>query len=194
MFPESKTEGVAATAVRLAELGPVLVFTGQARWVPSMAKAILLAFGPDEPFYPWPATEWRLFEAVCKEELGDNPFELAAARVGVICHSNKLPPQIRISIEKLMAKCPPRIIVATTTLGQGVNIGISSVIVATTSIGQSKISKRDFWNICGRAGRAFVDSEGKVLFAIDMTGKPWQVRNAKATAKEYFNAALLRCV
>ncbi|MBK8753950.1 MAG: DEAD/DEAH box helicase [Candidatus Competibacteraceae bacterium] len=191
MFPESKTEGVAATAVRLAELGPVLVFTGQARWVPSMAKAILLAFGPDEPFYPWPATEWRLFEAVCKEELGDNPFELAAARVGVICHSNKLPPQIRISIEKLMAKCPPRIIVATTTLGQGVNIGISSVIVATTSIGQSKISKRDFWNICGRAGRAFVDSEGKVLFAIDMTGKPWQVRNAKAAAKEYFNAALL---
>ncbi|MBK8536382.1 MAG: hypothetical protein IPL59_15395 [Candidatus Competibacteraceae bacterium] len=65
------------------------------------------------------------------------------------------------------------------------------MIVATTSIGQSKISKRDFWNICGRAGRAFVDSEGKVLFAIDMTGKPWQVRNAKAAAKEYFNAALL---
>ena len=115
MFPESKTEGVAATAGRLAELGPVLVFTGQARWVPSMAKAILLAFGPDEPFYPWPATEWRLFEAVCKEELGDNPFELAAARVGVICHSNKLPPQIRISIEKLMAKCPPRIIAVSYT-------------------------------------------------------------------------------
>jgi hypothetical protein len=191
MFPESKTEGVAATAVRLAELGPVLVFAGQARWVPSMARAILVALGSDAPVHPWPGTEWAVLDAVCKEELGDDSFELTAARVGVICHSNKLPPQVRISIEKLMAKCPPRIIVATTTLGQGVNIGISSVIVATTSIGQSKISKRDFWNICGRAGRAFVDGEGKVLFAIDATRSAWEVRNDEAIAASYFDIAHL---
>ena len=186
-FPASKTEAVAATAARLAELGPVLIFAGQARWVSSMANAVLLAFGSHAPVHPWPETEWRLLEAVCKEELGDECFELAAARVGVICHSNKLPPQVRISVEKLMAKCPPRIIVATTTLGQGVNIGISSVIVATTSIGQSQITKRDFWNICGRAGRAFVDGEGKVLFAIKMTGTPLQVRKAERAAKSYFD-------
>lgn len=190
-FPKNKTEAVAATAARLAELGPVLIFAGQARWVSSMAEAVLLAFGPDAPIHPWPATEWRLFEAVCKEELGDNSFEIAAARVGIICHSNKLPPQVRISVEKLMAKSQPRIIVATTTLGQGVNIGISSVIVATTSIGQSKISKRDFWNICGRAGRAFVDGEGKILFAIDGTRSAWHVQNDEATAANYFNIAHL---
>jgi len=190
-FPQNKTEVVAATASRLAELGPVLIFAGQARWVSSMAEAVLLAFGPKAPVHPWPETEWRILEAVCQEELGDGSFELAAARVGVICHSNKLPPQVRISVEKLIAKCQPRIIVATTTLGQGVNIGISSVIVATTSIGASPISKRDFWNICGRAGRAFVDGEGKVLFAIDMTGKSWQVRNAENAAKKYFDIAHL---
>lgn len=191
VFPGSKTEAVAATAARLAELGPVLIFAGQARWVPSMAKAVLLAFGSNALSHPWPETEWKLLEAVCKEELGDDSFELAAARVGIICHSNKLPPQVRISTEKLMSRCPPRVIVATTTLGQGVNIGISSVIVATTSIGQAQISKRDFWNICGRAGRAFVDGEGKVLFAMDMTGTPWQVKNAENTAKNYFDIAHL---
>jgi len=191
-FPESKTEAVAATAARLAELGPVLIFAGQARWVPSMAKAVLLAFGSNAPAHPWPETEWGIFEAVCKEELGDGSFELGAARVGVICHSDSLPPQVRISIEKLMAKCAPRVIIATTTLGQGVNIGISSVIVATTSVGQKQvISKRDFWNICGRAGRAFVDGEGKVLFAMDMTGKPWQVNKAEIAAKSYFDLANL---
>lgn len=156
-----------------------------------MAKAVLLAFGLNAPSHPWPETEWKLLEAVCKEELGDGSFELAAARVGVICHSNKLPTQVRISVEKLMAKCSPRIIVATTTLGQGVNIGVSSVIVATTSVGQSQISKRDFWNICGRAGRAFVDGEGKVLFAMDMTREPWQVKKAEAAAKSYFDLANL---
>ncbi len=190
-FPANKTEAVAATAVRLAELGPVLIFAGQARWVSSMAKAVLLAVGQDAPAHQWPETEWKLFEAVCKEELGDDAFELNAARLGVICHSNSLPPQVRISVEKLIAKSPPRIIVATTTLGQGVNIGISSVIIATPSIGQHQISKRDFWNICGRAGRAFVDGEGKVLFAIDMTKESWQVKKSEEAANYYFDRSHL---
>ncbi len=95
---------------------------------------------------------------------------------------------MRISVEKLMAKYPPRIIVATTTLGQGVNIGISSVIVSTTSIGENvRISKRDFWNICGRAGRAFVDGEGKILFAIDGTRSAWHIRNDEEIASGYFD-------
>jgi len=175
-FPRTKTQAVAATAARLAELGPVLIFAGQAQWVPSMARSVLMALGTDAPAHQWPETEWKIFEAVCQEELGENSLELQAARVGVICHSNKLPPQVRILVEKLMAKQPPRIIVATTTLGQGVNIGISSVIVSTTSIGQNlRISKRDFWNICGRAGRAFIDGEGKVLFAIDGTRSKWHI-------------------
>lgn len=190
-FPANKTEAVAATAVRLTEIGPVLIFAGQARWVPSMAKAALLAIGQGGSTHPWPETEWKIFEAICKEELGDDAFELVAARLGVICHSNSLPPQVRISVEKLIAKHPPRIIVATTTLGQGVNIGISSVIIATPSIGRQQISKRDFWNICGRAGRAFVDGEGKVLFAIDMTKDDWQITKAEKESKYYFDRSQL---
>lgn len=190
-FPANKTEAVAATAVRLAELGPVLIFAGQARWVPSMAKAVLLAIGQGAPAHPWPETEWKIFEAVCKEELGDDSFELKAARFGVICHSNGLPTQMRISVENLIAKYPPKIIVATTTLGQGVNIGISSVIISTPWIGKMKITKRDFWNICGRAGRAFVDGEGKVLFAIDMTKDKWQIRNSEEDSKHYFDRSHL---
>lgn len=191
-FPANKTEAVAATAARLAELGPVLIFAGQAQWVPSMAKAVLLALGQAAPTHPWPETEWKIFEAVCKEEIGDDSPELNAARFGVICHSNKLPPQVRISIEKLIAKYPPKIIIATTTLGQGVNIGISSVIISTPAIGRNtKISKRDFWNICGRAGRAFVDGEGKVLYAIDMTQKDWQITNAEENAEYFFDRSHL---
>jgi hypothetical protein len=192
IFPESKPEAVAATAARLAQLGPVLIFAGQAQWVPSMVRGVLLALGPDAPVHQWPDTEWRLLEAVCKEELGDDSLEIVAARLGVVSHSNKLPPQVRIALEKLMAKHPPKVIVATTTLGQGVNIGITSVIVATTFIGAKlQISKRDFWNICGRAGRAFVDGEGKVLFAIDATRSAWNVQNDEAIAASYFDIAHL---
>ncbi len=192
MFPATKPEAVAATAARLSKLGPVLIFAGQAQWVPSMVRGVLLALGADAPVHKWPDTEWKLFEAVCKEELGDDSLEIQAARLGVISHSKKLPPQVRIALEKLMAKHPPKIIVATTTLGQGVNIGIASVIIATAFIGKKlQISKRDFWNICGRAGRAFVDGEGKVLFAIDATRNAWDVENDEKIAARFFDIAHL---
>jgi hypothetical protein len=51
--------------------------------------------------------------------------------------------------------------------------------------GNNRIPSRDFWNIAGRAGRAFVDTEGKVLYVIDKTGQytDWH----RKLAGEYFN-------
>lgn len=188
-FPNDKNEAVAASAVRLSAVGPVMIFTGRAVSVPTLATAVLLALGETLPVHPWPDHEWRVFEAVCREELEPDSVELRAARSGVICHSNRLTPQVRLAIEHLMRSKPPRIIIATTTLGQGVNVGVSSVIVATPFIGQETIDKRDFWNICGRAGRAFVDGEGKILYAIDDTRERWQVKKDEALAEGYFGGA-----
>jgi RAD3-like DEAD/DEAH box helicase len=168
LFPANKTEAVAATAVRLTKLGPVMIFAGQAQWVPSMARSVLKATATDPSEHSWPQHEWKVFEAVCMEELEPHSIEMEAARRGIICHSNRLTPQVRMAMERLMRAGSPKVIIATTTLGQGVNIGISSVIVSSPYIGHNRaIEKRDFWNICGRAGRAFVDGEGKILYAID---------------------------
>jgi hypothetical protein len=192
LFPKSKTDAVASTAVRLSNLGPVMIFAGQAQWVPSMANAVLQALGISPPAHPWPAHEWKVFEAVCMEELEQGAVELEAARVGIVCHSNRLTTQVRLALEVLMRSHPPKIIIATTTLGQGVNVGISSIIISTPYIGHNlTIDKRDFWNICGRAGRAFVDGEGKILYAIDDTRKPNQIRKDKALADSYFNTSTM---
>ena len=192
VFPANKTGAVAATAVRLSNLGPVMIFAGQAQWVPSMANAVLQALGNDSSIHQWPKYEWKVFEAVCMEELGPGAVELEAARVGVVCHSNRLTTQVRLALEVLMRSHPPKIIIATTTLGQGVNVGISSVIISTPYIGQNlTIDKRDFWNICGRAGRAFVDGEGKILYAIDDTRNRRQIRNDEALARTYFDTSTM---
>lgn len=187
-FPHDKTEAVAASAVRLSGIGPVMIFTGRAVSVPTLTKAVLLALGEEPQDHPWPEHEWRVFESVCQEELVSDAVEVRAARAGVVCHSNRLTPQVRLALEHLMRAEPPKIIIATTTLAQGVNVGISSVIVATPYIGKETIDKRDFWNICGRAGRAFVDGEGKILYAIDDTRKRWQIRKDEELAHSYFNA------
>lgn len=187
-FPNNKYEAVAATAVRLSKLGPVMIFTGKAVSVPTLAKATLLALGEEPDNHQWPDHEWGIFEAICQEELDSNAIEVHAARAGVLCHSDRLTPQVRLAAERLMRAKPPRVIIATTTLAQGVNVGISSVIVATPYIGnKSKINKRDFWNICGRAGRAFVDGEGKILYAIDDTRENWQIKKDEDLARNYFD-------
>lgn len=186
-FPNNKNEAVAATAVRLANVGPVMIFSARATSIAGLAKSVLIALGQSPDKHPWPKTIWKAFEATAEEELPEDAIELKAAKHGVICHSDKLPTQVRLVTERLMRSHPPKIIIASTTLGQGVNIGISSVIVASPYYSEKPIDHRDFWNICGRAGRAFVDGEGKILYAIDETRKDWQIRNDRKLADRYFS-------
>jgi replicative superfamily II helicase len=141
-FPRNKYEAVAATAVRLSTIGPVMIFTGRAVSVRTLAKAVLIALGESPEDHLWPKHEWKVFETVCQEELDTDAIELRAARAGVVCHSNQLTPQVRLSLEYLMRSKPPKIIIATTTLAQGVNVGITSVIVATPYIGRNTIDRR----------------------------------------------------
>lgn len=187
MFPNDKKEAIAATAVRLAQTGTVMIYSARANSIEGLARSVLLALGSQPDDFSWDQTLWDIFETVCIEELGDEDIVLKAAKKGVICHNNRLPTLVRIAIERLMRSQPPLVIIASSTLGQGVNIGISTVIVSTPYYSDEAISNRDFWNICGRAGRAFSDAEGKILYAIDTTEEKWKVKKNKRLAQDYFD-------
>lgn len=190
LFPNNKKEAIAATAVRLAKTGTVMIYSAKANAINGLAESVLLALGEHPNNFKWDSSLWSVFESVCKEELGDSDIILTAAKKGVICHNNRLPTLVRIAIERLMRSKPPLIIIASSTLGQGVNIGISTVIVSTPYFSDETISNRDFWNICGRAGRAFSDVEGKILYAIDTSASTdkecWRVRKDMQLANKYF--------
>jgi replicative superfamily II helicase len=186
-FPRDKYEAVAASAVRLCSIGPVMIFSARANSIPGLAASVLTAMGEDADEHDWPEKDWNAFVVTCQEELRDDAIELIAARTGIICHSNKLPSQVRLVTERLMRCRAPKIVIASSTLAQGVNIGISSVIVANPYKSSQTIDHRDFWNICGRAGRAFVDGEGKILYAIDETREKWQIQRDRELAEAYFD-------
>ena len=181
-FPIDKREAVAAAAVRLSKADPVMIFSARANAINGYAEAVLMALGETPEKHLWKKDDWLVFKTVCEEELSEDAIELRAARSGVICHSNRLPTQVRIATERLMRSNTPKIIIASQTLGQGVNVGVSSVIIANVYYSSKTIGHRDFWNICGRAGRAFVDGEGKILYAIDNK----KVRKNLDLAREYF--------
>jgi hypothetical protein len=196
-FPSDANEAVAAAALRLSEAGPVLVFTGNPSSVGGIAKSVLIAMGQhpekketprDEWRYAWPSTAWQRFLLACEECLGEGSIEARAAEYGIICHSGKLLPDVRMATERLMRSKPPRIIIATTTLAQGVNVGVSTVLIANPWIAGKSMPVRDFWNLAGRAGRAFVDDEGRILVLInaDRSAKEaWQIRKARELADKY---------
>lgn len=197
-FPNTKNEAVAATAVKLIKNGTVLIYTAQKRSVKGLAKDVLTALGANPQNHLWPQADWDIFRVLCEEELPKDDIILYAAQKGIICHSNNLPNLVRIAMEKLMRSTSPLVVIATSTLGQGVNIGISSVIIHNPYFNANEaINKRDFWNICGRAGRAFTDSEGKILYAIDINidikdktsakKKRWQIEKNHMLARDYFN-------
>tara|TARA_R110000850_G_scaffold16697_1_gene51671 strand:+ start:8206 stop:11619 length:3414 start_codon:yes stop_codon:yes gene_type:complete len=191
-FPSDKNEAIAMTAHKLFTFGPVLVFVGVKKSCFTIARAYLKVLGDDAKDFIWKSqNNWKAFELSCIEFDGEHSHWLMYAKKGIICHNADLPENTRIALERLMRTEKPYIIIATSTLGQGVNLGVSSVIFSTLfqphGTKQIPIEHGDFWNIAGRAGRAFVDHEGKILISLDKTRSSWQVRRDTRLIDGYFN-------
>lgn len=186
-IPGDRNEAVAATALKLFTFGPALIFVGTKRSVFTMAKAYKKVLGEREDFIWKNKNNWEAFELACIEFDGENSLWLEYAKKGILCHNADLPSDVRIPLERLMRTEKPRVIIATSTLGQGVNLGVSSVIFSTLYQGKNILSHSDFWNIAGRAGRAFVDQEGKILVALDNS----KGNSRKERRKVAFNQKLL---
>ncbi|WP_333624223.1 DEAD/DEAH box helicase [Sphingobacterium siyangense] len=176
--PKDKATAIAMTALRLSAVNKtVLIFTSRAKSVNTYAKAVeesLKILKDDYSDHFWSnANLWEELKLLCSEyDSKDNKRLLKYAELGILCHYGGLNKDIRNVLERLMKEANPRIIVATMTLGQGVNLGVSTVILADTDFyNRDKkswipITHNEVWNIIGRAGRAFQDIEGKILFAV----------------------------
>ena len=190
-FPSEKNEAIAMTAHKLFTFGPVLVFVGIKPSVFTIARAYLKVLGDDAEDFPWQnQNNWKAFELSCIEFDGEHSQWLRYAKKGIICHNADLPESTRTALERLMRNEKPYIIIATSTLGQGVNLGVSSVIFSTLfqpkGAEQVPIEHGDFWNIAGRAGRAFVDHEGKILIALDKTKSTWHTTRDTKLIEGFF--------
>jgi hypothetical protein len=95
---------------------------------------------------------------------------VAAVRKGVGYHHGSLPSEIRAALEAAVIDGSLNYLVATTTMTEGVNLPVRSVVVASQgSYGPSGyteyISGAKLINAIGRAGRAARETEGIVVLA-----------------------------
>jgi superfamily II DNA/RNA helicase len=173
---ESKAETAAELAFKFAYLGPVLVFCSQQNHAEAVGESIKRridlceANGESVPLYFRDHISTRSVLSA-EEWLGADHKITTLLKNGIAVHHGDLPEVVRKSVEADFRERYFRILVATNTLAQGVNLPIRTVIVHSCwrhrSDGTSeRIMARDYWNIAGRAGRAGRETEGTIIHIV----------------------------
>lgn len=150
---------VAALASFLEHAGPVLTITGTRRDAQRLAKALI--DGREQR-----TSTRRARDAVAAMLDDAHPLVDMLAR-GVAYHHAGLPLDTLALIEDELRAGTLQHVVSTTTLTEGVNLPVHTVVLAETRWEHSDvhITGPRMLNALGRAGRAGIETEGWVVFA-----------------------------
>ncbi|WP_337155086.1 DEAD/DEAH box helicase [Pseudomonas protegens] len=157
-----------------------LIFSTQANWVESYGKQVvnLCKRGYLHSLLDDEASIARALE-VGKEWLGENHPAVASLKVGVAIHHGRLPSPFLRELELLLSEGALKVIVASPTLSQGLNLNAAVLLVPALHRAGELIKGEEFANVAGRAGRAFVDVEGLIVHVM-FDQLDWRIRNWRA--------------
>lgn len=165
-----------------------LIFSTQANWVESYGKQVVDLYkrGYLESLLEDEALVARALE-VGKEWLGEDHPAVASLKAGVAIHHGRLPSPFLRELEVLLSEGVLKVIVASPTLSQGLNLNAAVLLVPALYRAAEKIKGEEFANVAGRAGRAFVDVEGLIVHVmfdkINWRKKEWGEIVASAKAR-----------
>ena len=171
-------------AARLAKHGNVLVVS---RTIPDTWKTadelmdIMGVCEPDERL--------SLVKKFVAAELGSQFPLVKCLDYGIGVHNGGLPDEIRQLVEWLTDKGLLKVLVSTTTMAQGVDFPVSSVLLSSYSHPNAKMQPHEFLNIAGRAGRVGKPGAGLVGVAVDGPDTPNATKATRFIAQKARNAA-----
>ena len=175
-YPYTKSQTAAELALHYQLQGPVLIGAARRVDVESVAKALNESAErrarAGDPTTRLSATKQKALSTLAStiaETIGLNHPLSKYVEQGFAFHHAGLPEVVRKSLESAYRQGALKILVATSTLSQGVNLPTKTVIVSHVQRGQNdKMAVREFYNLIGRANRAFEETEGHVvLVAMD---------------------------
>lgn len=140
----------------------------------------------------------ELIVKLVQSELGEE-FPLGKyLKRRIAVHSSALPDEIRFLIEDLMSNEKLQVLVATTTIAQGINFPVSAVIMGTytypSKTGTYDMPVRDFWNLAGRVGRAGQDNMGWVGIAVKNDVDLFKATNYVKKASDNLHSQLVNAI
>lgn len=158
---------------RLRKIGPVLGMYPSSRTAAESA-AFEFASQEEELNLKLSSSEHRVAVALAESEYGENSKLAYCLRRGVAYHHSALSNELRYLVERLAASKKINFLAATTTLAQGMNFPVSSVIIHSVHTQSGNLSPAEFWNIAGRAGRVGLSERGLIVFANQQHKDLWQ--------------------
>ncbi len=172
-FPRDQRELAIATAWRLLEdKQSVLIYCPQRNSVTPYADAIIDLESKGFIESALDVDECILDDvlSIGQEWLGSDHPILRCLKLGVAIHHGALPTPFRIEMERLLRSGALKVTISSPTLAQGLNLSATAVVMHSIHHfrdgGWKIIEASDFHNIVGRAGRAFVDVEGLILYPV----------------------------
>jgi len=201
---ESKKVLAIAAARKALEIGTVAVFAANKRgdrgaigMAEELSKQLLQPL--DLPSPQTYADYSRLTPAIAylTGEYGPEWIGTKSASLGVILHHGDIPQETREVLEKLLRQEVVRFVICTSTLAEGVNLPIRTLVLYSVRRNAGNrpvdLKARDIKNLVGRAGRAGATTKGLVI-CVDEDQWNLVERVALETAGEPVHGALLTLI
>ena len=167
--PDLFFEPAAYIATELAKDDCVYLYSHKKADIIDDAKIIAKKLAKKEYNY----IDWdknRQYSQKLRRILRTHPF-CDVFESGVAIHYGKLPLVIRKIVEESVKDKATPIIFATSTLAQGLNLPIKSILIPYPKLGKETMDIGSFLNLIGRAGRPYQAEEGQVVL-MTYKGKP----------------------
>jgi hypothetical protein len=110
--------------------------------------------------------------ASCADYFGPKSREHRLLEKGIVLHHGKMPPVMSRLLIELIQSHVINIVIATSTLSEGVNLPFETVLIPSLLRGrQQAVNARETINVAGRAGRPGVSTEGKTLVLLSTSSR-----------------------
>lgn len=187
----SQVKLAAATAATLSKRGTVIVLVGSPEHTWSVAKTLSVADNRSDR----QDSDLEHVKSFLAEEMGSD-FPLASLLdSGVAVHHAGLSDDTRAIVEWLTERSKLRVLVATTTIAQGVNFPVSGVVFGSHQYPRGEeMPPQEFWNIAGRAARVDQADLGIVALVAPEEESEAKVREFVARSVAELNSTLIEMV
>lgn len=134
-----------------------------------------------------PSPDIQLFIDFLKKEIHPEYPLIDCLKSGVGFHYGKMPSIIRSGVESLFKNDEIKFICCTSTLLQGVNLPAKHIIIENPKSGDKPMSRSDFLNLSGRAGRLLKEFHGNIWCVRPST---WEEKSYEGDKLQEISSAL----
>ncbi len=110
---------------------------------------------------------WEKSLRSCEDYFGKDSKEYKLLQKGIVVHHGRMPGLLARLLVDLVQEQVVHLVLATSTLSEGVNLPFETILIPSIRRGTRVISAREFGNLVGRAGRPGYGTEGRSLVVLD---------------------------